>query len=56
MVSAGMAWAFTRYSSDYIGQEKAAIGARLGVHAHDCVNAWDWRKRQSAHEGLAKPP
>ena len=45
MVSAGMAWAFTHYSSDYIGQEKAAIGARLGVHAHDCDKAWDWRRR-----------
>jgi endonuclease YncB( thermonuclease family) len=43
MVSTGMAWAFTRYSSDYIGQERAAIGARLGVHAHDCMKAWDWR-------------
>jgi hypothetical protein len=30
-----MAWAFMRYSSDYISQEKAAIGDRLGVHAHD---------------------
>ena len=45
MVSAGMAWAFTRYSSDYIQQEKAAIGARLGVHAHDCMKAWDWRAK-----------
>lgn len=45
MVRAGMAWAFTRYSSDYIGQEKAAIGARLGVHAHDCMKAWDWRRQ-----------
>jgi endonuclease YncB( thermonuclease family) len=36
MVSAGVAWAFTRYSSDYIRQERAAIGARLGVHVHDC--------------------
>jgi endonuclease YncB( thermonuclease family) len=44
MVSAGMAWAFTRYSSDYISQEKAAIGAYLGVHAHDCTKAWDWRR------------
>jgi endonuclease YncB( thermonuclease family) len=44
MVSTGMAWAFTRYSSDYIGQERAAISARLGVHAHDCMEAWDWRK------------
>jgi endonuclease YncB( thermonuclease family) len=44
MVSTGMAWAFTRYSSDYIGQERAAIGAQLGVHAHDCMKAWDWRR------------
>jgi hypothetical protein len=29
---------------DYIGQERAAISARLGVHAHDCMKAWDWRK------------
>ena len=33
MVSAGMAWAFTRYSSDYVSQERAAIGAGIGVHA-----------------------
>jgi endonuclease YncB( thermonuclease family) len=45
MVSAGMAWAFTRYSSDYVDQERTAIGARLGVHAHDCEKAWDWRRR-----------
>ena len=38
-----MAWAFTRYSSDYVSQEKAAIGARVGVHAHLCEKAWDWR-------------
>lgn len=44
MVRAGMAWAFTRYSSDYIGEERAAISARLGVHAHDCMRAWDWRR------------
>jgi endonuclease YncB( thermonuclease family) len=45
LVSAGMAWAFTRYSSDYISQERAAIGGRLGVHSHDCEKAWDWRAR-----------
>jgi endonuclease YncB( thermonuclease family) len=43
MVSAGMAWAFARYSSDYVDQERAALGARLGVHSHDCEKAWDWR-------------
>ncbi|CAN5333412.1 hypothetical protein BH10PSE6_BH10PSE6_54670 [soil metagenome] len=45
MVRAGMAWAFTRYSSDYVEQEKAAIGERAGVHAHDCEKPWDWRAR-----------
>ena len=45
MVAAGMAWAFTRYSSYYIGQEKEAIGAGVGVHAHDCIKAWDWRRQ-----------
>jgi endonuclease YncB( thermonuclease family) len=44
MVSAGMAWAFTRYSADYVGNERAAVGSRLGVHAHDCMKAWDWRR------------
>ena len=41
-----MASAFTRYSSDYISQERAAIGARLGVHAHDGMKAWDWRAQR----------
>jgi endonuclease YncB( thermonuclease family) len=48
MVSAGMAWAFTRYSSDYISHEREAIGAKLGVHAHDCEKAWDWRAKKRA--------
>lgn len=46
MVSVGMAWAFTRYSNDYIGQEARAKAGRLGVHGHDCTPAWEWRARQ----------
>lgn len=45
MVSAGMAWAFTKYSGDYVEQERAAIGARAGVHGHDCEKPWDSRAR-----------
>jgi endonuclease YncB( thermonuclease family) len=45
MVSAGMAYAFTRYSGDYVEQEKSAILSRAGVHAHDCEKPWDWRAR-----------
>jgi endonuclease YncB( thermonuclease family) len=43
MVRAGMAWAFVRFSHDYVEQEAAARAERLGVHAHDCQPAWEWR-------------
>lgn len=46
MVSAGMAWAFVRYSRDYVEQEEAARAAGLGVHAHQCEKPWDWRARE----------
>ena len=48
MVSAGMALAFVRYSRDYAELEAAAKSAGLGVHAHDCVAAWEWRARTRA--------
>jgi endonuclease YncB( thermonuclease family) len=56
MVEQGMAWAFTRYSSDYVGQERAAIGAKVGVHAHDCEKAWDWRPLLSNVGGATRLP
>ena len=46
MVSAGMAWAFTRYSRDYVREEQAAASRGLGVHGHDCEVPWDYRARQ----------
>jgi len=46
MVSAGMAWAFVRYSRDYVGGEDNARAAGLGVHAHACIPAWEWRAGQ----------
>ena len=46
MVREGFAWAFMRYSSDYVGAERQAKAAKLGVHAHDCVPAWEWRAQQ----------
>lgn len=47
MVRRGMAWAFIRYSRDYVAEERAASAANLGIHAHQCEKAWDWR----AHQG-----
>lgn len=46
MVSAGMAWAFRRYSHNYVVQEGEAMAANLGVHAHDCQPAWEWRAQR----------
>lgn len=46
MVAAGMAWAATRDSNDYVGEEAQANFDRLGVHDHDCAPAWVWRTRQ----------
>ena len=45
MVRTGMAWAFARYSRDYVGQEAEARAAGLGVHAHGCEPAWEYRAR-----------
>lgn len=46
MVRSGMAWAFVRYSRDYVDQEARAKSARVGVHAHGCLPAWEWRAQQ----------
>ena len=43
MVSSGMAWAFTRYSVDYVGQQAEAKSAYRGVHQDYCEAAWDYR-------------
>ncbi len=46
MVRAGHAWAFVKYSRDYVEQERQAKAERLGVHAHGCTPAWEWRAQQ----------
>ena len=43
MVQLGMAWAFVRYSRDYVEQEALARAENLGIHAYECEAAWDWR-------------
>lgn len=45
MVREGLAWAFVRYSRDYVDQEAKAKADRLGVHAHDCQLPWEWRAK-----------
>jgi hypothetical protein len=59
MVRAGMAWAFVRFSHDYVEQESAARAERLGVHAHDCQRHGSGGRRGAANSGCwrtDKPP
>jgi len=44
LVSEGWALAYTQYSRDYIGAEKAAKRDNLGVWRGQFVEPWKWRK------------
>jgi endonuclease YncB( thermonuclease family) len=46
MVSDGHAWAFVRYSRDYVEQEREAAAVRAGIHGHTCEPAWQWRSER----------
>lgn len=49
MVSEGLAWAFTRYSSDYVADEEAARSAHLGIWQASAAEApWDYRAEVKA--------
>lgn len=43
MVRAGLAWAFVRYSTDYVEIEREARKARRGIWQADTQSAWDFR-------------
>jgi hypothetical protein len=36
----GHAWAFVRYSRDYIEEEREAAAVRAGIHGHSCEPVW----------------
>jgi endonuclease YncB( thermonuclease family) len=46
MVADGHAWAFVRYSRDYVEEEREAAAVRAGIHAHTCEPAWLWRSER----------
>ena len=43
-MSEGLALAYRRYSTDYVGQEQAAREARRGLWLGEFVKPWQWRK------------
>jgi endonuclease YncB( thermonuclease family) len=49
MVRDGMAYAFIRYSKDYVVDEATAHRLNLGVHKYHCELPWEWRKNKKAN-------
>ena len=46
MVADGHAWAFVRYSRDYVEEEREVAAVRAGIHGHTCEPAWQWRSER----------
>jgi endonuclease YncB( thermonuclease family) len=45
MVRDGYAWAYVKYSKDYVSLEAEARAARVGIWQGEAMPAWDYRKR-----------
>jgi endonuclease YncB( thermonuclease family) len=45
MVRDGYAWAYVKYSKDYVTLEAEARAARVGIWQGDAMPAWDYRRR-----------
>lgn len=44
LVREGLAWAYTDYSTDYVGEESSARAAHRGVWQADTMPPWDYRR------------
>ena len=55
LVEEGLAWAFTRYSVDYVEAEAVARQAHIGIWQGDYEAPWDYRARKWAEAAQAAP-
>jgi endonuclease YncB( thermonuclease family) len=46
LVRAGLAWAYIRYSREYVGEESAARADHIGIWQGEAMPAWEWRHRE----------
>lgn len=46
MVRAGLAWAYRKYSLDYVSEEEGARASLRGVWSGQALEAWNWRKER----------
>ena len=55
MVGSGNAWAFVKYSQDYVSLEDAARKARRGIWQGTAQRAWEFRAERWKVEGQVAP-
>jgi endonuclease YncB( thermonuclease family) len=55
MVRRGLAWAFVKYSSDYVAQETQAKTAKRGIWQAATQTAWDYRATRWAEYDKTAP-
>ncbi len=55
MVHQGLAWAFVKYSSSYVEEEKAARAGKLGIWQGEAEPAWEFRDKRWASAETAAP-
>lgn len=55
LVTEGWAWAFTKYSNDYVAEQARAKRAHLGVWAMACEEPWVFRKKRWEVAGQKAP-
>ncbi|SIS58947.1 thermonuclease family protein [Paracoccus saliphilus] len=55
LVDAGLAWAFRRYSDDYVAKEAGAKTAGIGIWEADNQTPWDYRDDRWNRAAAASP-
>lgn len=55
IIAAGMAWAFRRYSTDYVAIEEIAHAKKIGVWQKQTQAPWDYRAARWASPSNAAP-
>lgn len=55
MVASGLAWAFRKYSEDYVAAEEIARSQRIGIWQADTETAWDFRSRKWENASSSAP-
>lgn len=55
MISSGLAWAFRKYSEDYVATEEIARTQRIGIWQADTETAWEFRSHKWEGAALSAP-